>query len=137
MSKPIDFSSRTKTFMSQMTDKTPRFNNTTTTIRTKDFTNTHIDVSTDRGNEDGRDYSNSLTEKKMEAAASDKRQVAELPINNSFDEEESAVFDDWSDEVSELSGIGNDERAVMKKLLIGRSSKRSTKSGGRDTRAVS
>ena len=153
--KPIDFNTRSKTFMSQMTDKTPRFNNTTATMRTKDFTNTQIDVNvtTDtRGDgDDGHPSSldSSLASAENSAMPTGKgvdppgagsknagaRHVATLN-NDNFDDEESAVFDDWSDEVSELSGIGNDERAVMKKLLMGRNAKRSNKSS-RDTRAVS
>ncbi|KAL7515619.1 hypothetical protein ACHAXN_013383 [Cyclotella atomus] len=156
--EPIDFTSRTKTFMSQMTDKTPRFNNLTTTVKNKDFTNTNIDVnvtSDSRAQHEEEDHPSSLdsslasTDKhspsktrmaQVDAVASAraaadklKSKNAQAAKNDSFDEEGSAVFDDWSDEVSELSGIGNEENAAMKKLLIGRSARKSKSS--RDNRA--
>ena len=154
--KPIDFNSRSKTFMSQMTDKTPRFNNTSaSTARTRDFTNTQIDVNVttdvradgDEGHPSSldsslasADNSEMPTGKGVDPPAAGSTSAGAGNVvtmkNDSFDEEESAVFDDWSDEVSELSGIGNEERAAMKKLLVGRNAKKSHKSG-RDTRVVS
>jgi hypothetical protein len=140
--KPIDFSSRTKTFMSQMTDKTPRFNNTTTTIRNKDFTNTHIDVnvtSDSRALQENEGQASSLDSSlaSRDNRSPSKTRMALDAVASARDaaEEDSAVFDDWSDEVSELSGIGNEEKAAMKKMIIGRNARKSKSS--RDNRAVS
>jgi hypothetical protein len=142
-----------------MTDKTPRFNNTTTTNRNKDFTNTHIDVnvtSDSRALHENEGQASSLdsslasrdnrspSKTRMAqdavasaraAAAKSRSKNAKEPKNESFDEEDSAVFDDWSDEVSELSGIGNEEKAAMKKMIIGRNARKSK--SNRDNRAVS
>eukprot|EP00804_Cyclotella_cryptica_P003274 CCRYP_010516-RA/>CCRYP_010516-RA protein AED:0.00 eAED:0.00 QI:635/1/1/1/1/1/2/269/938 len=161
--KSIDFSTRTKTFMSQLTDKTPKFNNTTSTIPMKDFTDTQIDVNitADAPVGQGSNANTSSLDSSLNSSAEDppiivrkttannldvpvvsKQYVKvgakkgaghdEASVNDKIDDEESAVFDDWSDEVSDLSGIGNDER-LKKTLLIGRNGKKSeNNNGGRD-----
>lgn len=167
--KSIDFTTRTKTFMSQMTDKTPKFNNTTSTIPTKDFTDTQIDVNMtaetpadkeSNANTSSIDSSlNSAAEDPPITRAQTTADNVDVPVNSKqnikasskkgarrdessanviIDDEESAVFDDWSDEVSELSGIGNDERPGKKKLLIGRNGKNNDNNkGGKDQKLVS
>lgn len=155
--KSIDFSTRTKTMVSQMTDKTPRFNNTTATNPTRDFTDTQIDVNvtTDANMTGGKGNANTSLDSSLNSNSAgedppvirEQEKIAANPAvaantkgtrkNESFDE--GSVFDDdWSDEVSELSGIGNDYSPVRKKqLLIGRSGKKNVDKGGRDARTVS
>lgn len=145
--KSIDYS-RSRTFASQMTDKTQRVNNTSATLPSKDFTNTQIamNVNTDASRDVNQDQGlnpssldsalgHLLLDNPKNQTDSIISQVAAMPANDTLDDEDSDVFDEWDDEVSELSGIGNDEKVAIRKLLIERNARKNNK-GMKDTRVV-
>ena len=118
MWKPIELSTRTKTFASHMTDMTPRFNNTSATGRTRDFTDAQIDVNVMTDTREKRVVPKEDEKRRgsdIDAAAN--QGAVAVPTIDSFNEEESGVFDDyWGDEVSELSDLMSKDQYSRKNI---------------------
>ena len=130
--KSIEFTKQ-RTYASAMTDTTTKVANTGKPRR--DFKNTQINVIDDdessqdsapiaspkRGSQPRRDNNNTSTPNRGKTShnvgktpivspSTPKRRYRTKKAENLGSDEDSE-YDDWSDEVSELSGIGNDEGA--------------------------
>ena len=144
--KSIDYA-RSRTYASHLTDKTQRVNNTSATIPSKDFTNTQIAMNVNTDTTRDANHDRGLNPSSLDSAlghlsvdnpktrSDSVAQEAAMPANGTLDDEDSDLFDEWDDEVSELSGIGNDEKVAMRKLLIERHARKNN-NGTKDTRVV-